>query len=290
MSSSIASLIPGRIEEGRTPYGADSITLTAPRGTATVLLQGGQVVDWTPVGTKPVLWMPERPVFAQGKATRGGIPICWPWFGAAAQPGQPSHGTVRQALWHLLETAVTADKTVLVLAPSSTSRPAGITLSLRITLAETLTLSLTHFNESGGDFSLSHAFHTYFAISDIAAIHIDGFDGEHYWDQLHPGPLQRQAGAIRFAGEVDRIYDVRPDMIRLVDPGNERTIEIEAWNSGTTVIWNPWAAKAERLGDLGADGWRRMVCIESSEAKPNRVTLRPGARDTTGVCYTVRAH
>jgi glucose-6-phosphate 1-epimerase len=70
-----------------------------PLANASVALHGAQVLSWQPVGQKPVLWVSKATVFEAGKPVRGGVPVCWPWFGA--MPGKTMHGFVRTLMWQV---------------------------------------------------------------------------------------------------------------------------------------------------------------------------------------------
>ena len=70
-------------------------------GTLEVSQYGAHVLGWTPSGGRPVFYMSGAAVYAEGKALRGGIPICWPWFGKhPTEPkSNPSHGLARISMW-----------------------------------------------------------------------------------------------------------------------------------------------------------------------------------------------
>ncbi len=258
-----------------TRYGAEAISMRCHASQATVLLQGAHVVDWTPQGAKAVLWMPAEPRFAVGRATRGGIPVCWPWFGSAAEAGQPAHGIARTALWDVIgQTSDDAGASLTLRLPAANQRGVELTLSVRID--STLVLQLMTRNFAAVPLQLSEALHTYFTVADIGTVSILGFDGACYADQLQGNAMLRQDGPIRFASEVDRVYASAPSPIRIVDEAGGRTILVESQGSAATVVWNPWLEKAARLGDLGPDGWRTMVCVESANAPVAPVTVPPG--------------
>src|SRR5262245_2866948 len=77
---------------------------------ATVSLHGGQVLAFQPHDQDPVLWVSEQSLYQSGKAIRGGIPVCWPWFGPhPSDPAKPAHGFARTSLWSVLSAAALAD-------------------------------------------------------------------------------------------------------------------------------------------------------------------------------------
>jgi glucose-6-phosphate 1-epimerase len=279
-------MIAGHIESVQTAWGAKAVLLSAPGGTAAVQLHGGHVVAWTPAGrARSVIWMPPEPKAVPGKATRGGVPVCWPWFGPASEPGKPAHGTVRTALWTVVDTGAEEQRAIVTLRPDAAALPAGVDVTLTVEVGNSLTLSLTTTNHRAVLFPLTEALHTYFAVPEVADVAVQGFDGASYLDQLDPGALKLQSGDIRFAEEVDRIYHAAPDPIRLVTGASGPTLEIRSTGSRSTVVWNPWADKAQRLGDLGPDGWRGMVCIETANARAANITVPAGGQHTLAATY-----
>ena len=65
----------------------------------------------------------------------------------------------------------------------------------------------------------------------------------------------------------------------------QRRIHVAKSGSHSTVVWNPWTAKADKMGDFGPDGWREMVCVETANAAANAVTVRHGSRHALAVEY-----
>ena len=86
-----------------------------------------------------------------------------------------------------------------------------------------------------------------------------------------------------FSGETDRIYLDTPQQLSIVDPDWSRTLELTSRGSRSAVIWNPWIDKTATLGDMAADGWQRMLCIETANVMEDIITLAPGASHTLGV-------
>lgn len=62
------------------PGGLTTAEIETDEATAAVVLQGGHVLSFRPHGQRPVLWVSHHSYFTPGKAIRGGIPVCWPWF------------------------------------------------------------------------------------------------------------------------------------------------------------------------------------------------------------------
>ena len=125
--------------------------------------------------------------------------------------------------------------------------------------------------------------HSYFAVSDVRNVHVEGLDGLNYIETLDDWKTVIQSGDLRFAGETDRIYLNTPTRLSIIDPAWERRIELTSSGSRTAVIWNPWIERAAAFSDLADDGWQRMLCIETANVMDDVVTLAPGASHTLGV-------
>ena len=296
--------------------------LAANGNTASVSLQGGHVIGWRLKGqAEPILWMSRDAKFAPGKSIRGGIPVCWPWFGAydaptlpvvaapqggaaplgaplpdadSRNPALPAHGFARTAEWTVADSG--SDEAggvwlLLSLEVTPTQRamwPHAASLSLRVTLGDTLSLELNTENQGQDPFELGEALHTYFNISDISNISVGGLHGVTYWDTVGQVGKKQQNGPIAFKQETDRVYIDSPQSCVIEDLVFSRRIHIRKQGSLSTVVWNPWTDKAERMGDLGKpDGWRGFVCVESANAWDNKLTLAPGETHTLSVEYAV---
>lgn len=258
----------------------------AERGSrATVALKGAQVLSFSTPDLGDVLWLSPLARLDTAKAVRGGIPVCWPWFGAhAAQPTRPAHGFARMARWTVLDTAAREATSVLRLSLDGSDGPDGaaagyenLGATLEIVLGADLTITLTTHNRGRDAVAVTSALHTYFSVGDIGLTSVDGLGERPFIDQLDGGQRKREAGLVRFDGELDRIYQDTPDAVSIVDAARVRRIGIAKRGSQSTVVWNPGPAKAERLGDLGPDGYRRMVCVETANAGADVVVLPPGA-------------
>lgn len=275
---------PGAVAFAVSTLGGVVATLTAADGAvATVALTGGHVLSYATPAAGEVLWLSPLARLDTGRAVRGGIPVCWPWFGAhPSEPARPAHGVARTAPWQVVATAPGPAPRLVLALDQQAARASGTDLSaqLEVTLAGALEVSLVTRNEGAAPARLTAALHSYFGVSDIGAVTVGGLEGRPFIDQLDAGRSKRSAEPIRFAGEVDRIYQESPDTVTIDDPGLGRRIEVAKRGSASTVVWNPWVDKAARLGDLGPDGFRRMVCVETANAGGDVVTLAPGATHT----------
>jgi len=241
----------------------------------------------------PVVWLSRDAKLAAGKSIRGGVPVCWPWLGAhASEATFPGHGYARTVPWQVVESGNEpngATRLTLRLVESEKTRsqwPYTCTLDLTIIIGETLRMELTTENTGKSDFVISEALHTYFRISDIGAVSVSGLAGCDYWDKVGGSTLKKQDGIIQFEGETDRVYINTGAECTIEDDRLKRRIRVAKSGSLSTVVWTPWTAKAERMGDLGKpDGWREMLCVESSNAIDNTVNVPPGTVHTLIVEY-----
>ena len=271
--------IDGAIRFSWSALGGPVANLSHEGATATLALKGAQVLSYVPAGGSDVFWLSPAARLDDTAPVRGGIPVCWPWFGPhPTDPGQPSHGTVRTASWDVDGTSADAGGTRIALARKPGSNDLRVTARLQVELCQGhLGVTLETANNGDRAFTLTQALHSYFAISDIAEIAIDGFDGASYLDKL-TGQTLRQSGAITFDAETDRIYAnpaQRPSLIR----DAHRAIAVaHGGQSLSAVVWNPWAGKAARLGDVPGETWRDFVCVETTSAGDDILTVPPGER------------
>ncbi|MDX3905368.1 MAG: D-hexose-6-phosphate mutarotase [Pigmentiphaga sp.] len=277
--------------------------LRSPHGEALVARQGAQLLRYTPSGQPPVVWLSDAAEFRAGQPLRGGMPVCWPWFGQfdrnpaevramlAAGAEAPAHGFARTHDWQLVEAQAAGVQASLQLRlelPTGWAgwpHPASVMLEVR--LDEALTVTLSTSNLGADPIVVSQALHTYFAVSDVRKVVIDGLEGTSYIDTLRDWSAHRQPGTLAIQGETDRIYTGIDTPVSIRDPGWRRTIHVQAFDSRSAVVWNPWVEKSLRLSQFRPDAWRDMLCIETARVWDDLLHLPPGASATTGV--TLRA-
>jgi D-hexose-6-phosphate mutarotase len=261
---------------------------------ATISLQGAQVLQWTPHEEKPVIWLSPCAEFAPNKTIRGGVPICWPWFGCPedCEKKLPNHGFARTAPWELVETGITDNgDTRLVFRMQETEElqeqwPHDTSLEMSVVVGEHLEMCLKTRNQGDAPVVIGKALHTYFEVSDIRRVSIHGLENCYYLDKVDGGSIKRQSGKMTIAEETDRIYlDATADCL-IEDPGLGRCLRIAKWGSRSTVVWNPWD-KSGALEDIGDRDYLRMVCVEAANAADDRVTIGPGGEHDMGVRYSV---
>jgi D-hexose-6-phosphate mutarotase len=286
------------------PGGLAFIDLENAFGRAEVCTQGAQLVAWQPRGAAhPVTFASAAMQYRAGRSLRGGIPICWPWFGPhPADSAQPAHGFVRNLTWDAAaprQLPGGETQLALQLRDSATTRavwPHEFLLECRITVGAELGVELLTTNAGSAPFIVTEALHTYFFVADVAAIEVTGLDGAQYADKADGGVRKRQSGAVAFHGEVDRAYVGTTAACTITDPLLGRRILIAKEGSRSTIVWNPGPQKAAQLADLGAaddpqrrGGWRQLVCVESGNALDDAVTVAPGATHRLAVRYRAEA-
>ncbi len=233
-----------------------------------ISLHGAHVLSYVPNGEKDLLWRSESSWHEDGKPIRGGIPVCWPWFGPVPEP---AHGLARLSLWNIKEQNQNSDGEDRIVLSFSLN---GIQAELSATFGKELTVTLKTINQSPKELVLTEALHSYFHISDIAQIQVEGLEGIAYEDRL-TSVQAIQKDAIRFDCETDRTYFTEGEAV-VKDSGFHRSIRIRKRGSKTTVVWNPWIAKSARMPDFGNEEYHTMVCVEAANAGKDAITLQPG--------------
>jgi glucose-6-phosphate 1-epimerase len=246
-----------------------------------VAQQGAQILSYQPDGQPPLIWLSEQAAYERGQSVRGGVPVCWPWFGdlrcnppavqAAYQPGlAPSHGLVRGLDWQLLGIDEDGDAVTLRFVFDSRQHllpgwPHAARLQLDIRLGEDLALNLETHNQGDEPLVISQALHSYFAVSDVRQVGVEGLDGCRYLDTLDDWREHRQDGALQFVGETDRIYLGTPARLSIVDPGGGAVEPLDRQGQAPVAVRRRGLAghavhrDGQRHGGRGAPGRRRTA-------------------------------
>jgi glucose-6-phosphate 1-epimerase len=276
--------------------GLDYIEIENRHATAKLALQGGHVMHWQPKHTSaPVLWLSDQSRYETGRSIRGGIPLCWPWFGA--HPTDSSlcmHGFARVTPFSVIDIGQTNNgNTRIILQMKHTENAQRqlsypYTLVLTIEIGATLSIKLATTNRATQPFFMGEAFHTYFNIGDVEKVSIAGLGDTEYADKLLDYWRDTQEGEIQFNQEFDRVYVGTRAPVTIQDPILRRNIRIEKKGSNTTVVWTPWQKKAHQMPDMPKDdSWRHMICVETANAMENLVMINPGYTHILAVEYSV---
>jgi glucose-6-phosphate 1-epimerase len=272
--------IPGRVTLLEGNGEMTKLEVTTDWSSAEIYLHGAQVTDFRKKGEPPMLFVSQCSQFAEGHPIRGGIPLVFPWFGS--REGMPAHGFARLAEWDLHEVTTVPEGGVSLRfsLPESSMRAIfpPFMANLAVTITDQLCLELFITNASDDQpFAFETCLHSYFAVSDLKDISIQGLKGVSYLDGLQSmAEKTESAEALRFESEMDRIYFNTDATVEILDPSLQRKIRIEKSGAASTVVWNPWVQKSQQMPDFGNEEFCRMVCVESGNVGPNRVLLPPG--------------
>jgi glucose-6-phosphate 1-epimerase len=265
--------------------GFSVLEIDHPTVTAKVALHGAHVMEWEPRGAMPVLYMSPESLLEHGKPIRGGIPLCWPWFGPRADaPQLPGHGLARLNTW-TLESATEDTESVhlqLTLTDSAETLqlwPHAFHLVMNIQLSSKLSVALTmeHRGQESADFT--SALHTYLNVGAIEQTRVLGLENATHLDSLNAHQRMPAHGVITFDQEVDRIYESTAT-VTVEDLAWKRAIIVSKAGSTATVVWNPWIEKSKRLSDLPDEAYHGFLCIEAANAGTDIIRLAPGESHT----------
>lgn len=275
------------ITQKHTKSGFSYIEVINKNCCARVAVQGAHLFHYQQHDKKPLLWLSEKSLFENGRAIRGGIPICWPWFGKhTTDVDLPQHGFARTSMWTLVETAEADESSTELLlqledSPESLKLwPYQFRLQLHIVLSSDLQIDLTTKNCTSAPFTISSALHTYFAVDNIDTVSVEGLKNCCYFDALTK-KKKTQKGNIRIREEIDRVYQNVPPFLKLND--HERSIQISSKGSSSAVVWNPWIEKSATMVDMSQNAYKSMLCIETTNALDDARSLGPEDKHTLTV-------
>jgi glucose-6-phosphate 1-epimerase len=262
--------------------GMAKVDITFNEATLELYLQGAHITRYQPATGVDVLWMSDSAIYHPAKALRGGIPLCWPWFGANTEnPDRPQHGYARTSEFGVVSTLANEQASSIVVSLDPAQAPFTdwhnkVGLEFEIRLSDALWMEMRSHNLSDSPLTLSNALHSYFSISKRSQVSIPAVTRLTYLDKLQNYLAQQQSSAISINGEVDRVYQAPPEAIELLDSGKGINTSIRSWGNNNLVIWNPGQQNAQSLADFDDDGYERMICIEPANALEQSITLQPG--------------
>ncbi|MDP2339895.1 MAG: D-hexose-6-phosphate mutarotase [Deltaproteobacteria bacterium] len=288
--------------------GGPVLEIDTEQCTARVCSYAAHVATWNPklglagadVVTRPGLFCSPKTFWGAGKAIRGGVPICWPWFGGRTDDpkpegkASPAHGFARTRPW-FVESVTAEDNgrievTFLLVSDDDTLAiwPHAFEARLVASLGTSLNLTLEVKNVDDAAFDYEAALHTYLTVSDVEKIKLVGLEGTTFLDKVDGGK-EKQTGRepLTLSTETDRVFLNTKSAVVVDDPGLSRQLRIEKTGSSATVVWNPWLVKATAMTDLGGDAWRSFVCVEAANVRPTPVPLSPGATHAMSTRITV---
>jgi glucose-6-phosphate 1-epimerase len=289
--------LPGTLVFQKGSGGLPLAHITTPHATAAITPYGAQLLSCRfSSHSDDLLFLSENAIFKEGTPIRGGVPICWPWFGPDPQhKGGPDHGLARTRMWNVVSSALTHDGGCSITfeltdTPETFALwPHHFKLSLQLCITTILRIELSTQNCGDTPMELTQALHTYFYVGDILHSSITGLEGCTYVDKTDSGNEKNQEGDIRIEGETDRIYadDGRDIVIR--DITHNRNIRIESKGSQTAVVWNPWIRVCENKSDLALVDYKKMICVETANAGDDIIIVQPGERHTLSAIYSLHS-
>ncbi len=283
------ALLPGVTNVDYAGYAC--VELRNAYGAAIVSLHGGQMLSWAPAGQRDVFWISSlaKPLPA---AIRGGVPVCWPWFGKQGMPqGAMQHGPVRNVTWKIVACqAGDSGSLLLGLEPDRTA-PGGdavdvyarhLEVRLDIELGPELRMALSTHNRSPEPFALTQALHTYLAVGDVEQVQLLGVEGLQYDNRVNGAEGNLQLGAFKLQSLCDNTYAQTnlqtAHHYLLKDPVWQRQVGLTTIGSQSAVVWNPGADGAAAMADMPDAAWKDFLCVEAANAGSDMVMLAPGAQ------------
>jgi glucose-6-phosphate 1-epimerase len=245
-----------------------------PKFAATISEFGGQLLSFTPKDNQSepqdLLWLSESSPLDGSKPIRGGVPLCWPWFGPAQGDfvGEPQHGYIRSVPWSLINVAESDTSVEMIMQPNLTkelSQSLGLDVQVRYVFADTVSIELTTTNTSTEAKPLSQAIHTYFALDNVNDHKVLGLNQIRYLDNLDNAAEVIQDGDVVITEHTDRVYLTAQDKVTLLN-GN-KNMDILGQGHDSIVVWNPWQENAKNMVDFDDQGYSNMICIEMANTQ-----------------------
>ncbi len=277
--------IPGHVAIVQGHGSLPKINVQSPSSSAEIYLHGAHITGFQKNGEPPLLFMSRLSRFAPTEAIRGGVPICFPWFGR--REGDVAHGFARVTEWNLTQTSATAEGAVTLKfrLPTPPDRAAWNHLRAEfiVTVSDKLAMELIATNDpAGGAVEMENCLHTYFAVGDIGGVGIRGLKGTRFLDKTDRDAEKPETHeALPIVAETNRIYHDTPGPIEIVDTEFRRIIRIAKSGSADAVVWNPWTTQL--MSDFDPAEHARMVCVESGNVARNKIALAPGKASTLRV-------
>jgi len=273
--------IPGHVTFTRGKGDLPKIDIATGRSTAEIYLHGAHVTGFQKNGEPPLLFLSARSQFVPGQPIRGGVPICFPWFGN--RDNEPSHGFARISEWRLVKTSSASAGTVTLTfaLPPIPGREAwqGLRTEFIVTVADTLTMELIIANNSCGEtLAIENCLHTYLHVGDITRVFINGLEGMPFDDFAAGAAGARKlenGSTLHITKETNRVYPNSTGPVEIRDENLKRTIRVEKSESRSTVVWNPWTTQ-KLPDDFDPAEHQTMLCVEPGNVKQNQLSLAPG--------------
>jgi glucose-6-phosphate 1-epimerase len=293
LENSMDISIPGIVSRAKGRGGLDLIKVCNDFAEAEIFLYAANIAHFQPKGRKPLLWMSPRSPFEEGKNLRGGVPICWPWFGPnKSNKAFPMHGFARNRVWTPESAATLADgrtRISLILKDDEGTKALwdhAFSLRMTYTIGTGLEMELECENTGLDPFRYEDSLHTYFAVGNVGKVKISGLDGIPFFDKSSGGIFSVGKGILSPERETDHVYFGRDLACTVEDLSWGRRIFVEHSGTQATVVWNPWIEGGARIAEIG-EAWPGFVCVEAANCLQNPVQLLPGTIHKTRARYRV---
>jgi glucose-6-phosphate 1-epimerase len=274
--------IPGIAEIVRGNGDLPKIHIATKSAIAEIYIYGAQVTSWISARVGEVLFLSEKSYWEAGRAIRGGIPVCFPWFRAKTDnPHAPSHGFVRIKEWQVESIARASDDSVCVSLSTESDEttrrwwPYDFSLEYRISVGTSLRLELRMENLGQSALLFEEALHTYFKVMNVKEAKVRGLDGVAYLDNRESNLEKKQLGELTISKQTDNAYTHATGAVEIIDPLLRRNIRTDKQGSSSTIVWNPWQDGASSMHDMGNEEWRSMLCVEGGNILSSAVKLAP---------------
>ena len=257
----------GEVTKKKITEDVDCLVIKHDMCEAKVSLYGGQVLDWKPCDQDEVFWVSDSSEYKAGKAIRGGIPLCWPWFGPYKNGG--NHGFVRNQLWQLEDVEISAtDVTIILTWQGEDTHPlwphkAKVTQVLSFGKSFKQTLKME--NLSDNDTKYTGALHTYFSVSHPKNVTVNTLNNIPFDCKL-TGEKQVMDDKSDMQGPMDRIYYSAAN-VEILDAQLNRKITISTKNTNQWVMWNPGKAVATGMSDMHENAQDEFFCLEAANTQ-----------------------
>ena len=260
------------------------LNIVTPASKAVISLYGAHVLSWVPEGHEDVLFVSPLSHYRIGEPIRGGIPVCWPWFG---KEKSPQHGVARISMWTLESAEDRPDGTVRVVMTLTPEGYNGLTARMEIIVGETLTQILT--TTAGSEkAAVTQALHTYFNVNP-QEVTVEGLSGQEFTEKAAHPVAQQETPVLALKGGLDRIYSGVEGEICIVDQSLKQRIKLDRQGSESVVVWNPWSDGAKGMKDMPDDGWKFFLCVETANLGCYDFELNPGESRSMGHIISVES-
>jgi len=267
------------ISDTKKLYGSEEqfplIIVDTPKCNAVISMYGGQILNFQATGKAPLLWLSPNAVFKTGKAIRGGIPICAPWFGNHPNFSL-NHGFARISLWEQdsIEELNNGDLVInLTLTENELSREYNyqqFTMQLQLTLGNNLTIKLSFENHSSEIQTCEWAMHSYLQVKNCEEATVNGLVNHHYQDKTLNNECRVLTQPQSFIHEVDLSFD-QGSLIQTIEGSSTTTVS--GHNCDSVILWNPGKELADKMPDIS--NYHQFICVERGAINTNSWKIYP---------------